>query len=368
MPAFSRSSYENEFWLPLIEKAYAKLHGGYHRIEKIGLREAINDLTGLEPEIIQFIQPAHVNEDNFLFILQLLQDNQSVVGFMRAGEVKIKSGLATRALENSVYIFDSVDIAEKQIFIINPWWGNEVKPEENQLLKLTLPEFFQTFNTVVILKDKSDEWRGIKFEISLNPSNGIPQQNNLAWVNNPQYAFEVLDKNQNTSIYAQLQLISGVQSVRPCFIGFMIFSINEKEMKIKTLVRSRMKAKAISSYSFDEKFAFAFCQLEKGKYVIVPFCNVINHGGVYLQLEVYYDCKDFQLKFFDRFEKVCDTCTEKTAVDSQYLRILKDRLNKEALPKYNVNVAKELAADMRPWYIVWPQFIKMFIIKNPILW
>lgn len=53
-------------------------------------------------------------------------------------------------------------------------------------------------------------------------------------------------------------------------------------MKIKTLVKSRLKGKAISSYNFEEKFAFSFCQLEKGRYVIVPFCNIFNNGGVYL--------------------------------------------------------------------------------------
>lgn len=50
---------------------------------------------------------------------------------MRVGEIKIKSGLANKALENFVYIFNSVDIAEKNIYLVNPWWGNEIKPEEN---------------------------------------------------------------------------------------------------------------------------------------------------------------------------------------------------------------------------------------------
>ena len=36
----------------MAEKAYAKLHGSYDCIERINLREAINDLTSLEPEII----------------------------------------------------------------------------------------------------------------------------------------------------------------------------------------------------------------------------------------------------------------------------------------------------------------------------
>lgn len=36
----------------MIEKAYAKLNGGYAKIAGISLRDAIQDLCGLEPEII----------------------------------------------------------------------------------------------------------------------------------------------------------------------------------------------------------------------------------------------------------------------------------------------------------------------------
>ncbi|KAF7345588.1 Calpain catalytic domain-containing protein [Mycena venus] len=43
---FSRSSTENETWVPLIEKAYAKLHGDYASISGGFSCEAIEDLTG----------------------------------------------------------------------------------------------------------------------------------------------------------------------------------------------------------------------------------------------------------------------------------------------------------------------------------
>ena len=61
IPCFTHSSYANEFWPSLIEKAYAKLNGGYERLEKLNLRECINDLSGLEPELIEFISEDYIN-------------------------------------------------------------------------------------------------------------------------------------------------------------------------------------------------------------------------------------------------------------------------------------------------------------------
>ena len=43
---FSKSRDENETWLPLLEKAYAKAHGDYQAIEGGFTGEAIEDLTG----------------------------------------------------------------------------------------------------------------------------------------------------------------------------------------------------------------------------------------------------------------------------------------------------------------------------------
>lgn len=43
---FARSETENETWVPLIEKAYAKLHGNYYSLSGGQTSEAIEDLTG----------------------------------------------------------------------------------------------------------------------------------------------------------------------------------------------------------------------------------------------------------------------------------------------------------------------------------
>ena len=51
---FARSGTEGETWVPLIEKAYAKLHGNYESLSGGFPSEAIEDLTGY---VVQFFLP-----------------------------------------------------------------------------------------------------------------------------------------------------------------------------------------------------------------------------------------------------------------------------------------------------------------------
>ena len=49
-PIFGRCQNEDEMWVPLIEKAYAKLHGCYGNLISGYIDEGIQELTGFQPE------------------------------------------------------------------------------------------------------------------------------------------------------------------------------------------------------------------------------------------------------------------------------------------------------------------------------
>jgi len=52
-PVFGRCAELQELWVPLIEKAYAKLHGCYETLVSGFIDDALTDMSGLVAEKIQ---------------------------------------------------------------------------------------------------------------------------------------------------------------------------------------------------------------------------------------------------------------------------------------------------------------------------
>ena len=55
-PIFTRT-HGNELWVQLLEKAYAKAHGGYGFIHKGHPNEALQDFTGFQTQVFDLLDP-----------------------------------------------------------------------------------------------------------------------------------------------------------------------------------------------------------------------------------------------------------------------------------------------------------------------
>jgi hypothetical protein len=55
MPIFARNKDPNEFWMSLLEKAYAKIHGSYESLDAGFMNESLVDLTGAAPGSVKIL-------------------------------------------------------------------------------------------------------------------------------------------------------------------------------------------------------------------------------------------------------------------------------------------------------------------------
>eukprot|EP00347_Sterkiella_histriomuscorum_P016663 403352333 len=135
-PAFSKAI-GNELWVPLMEKAWAKLHGSYDRVEAGFAENALRDLTGAPCEVIDSDEPnlwsklMEAEKKGFLIAASAgktdaskeLLKNLGLVGSHSYGVLDVREV----TLDNGRQ--------EKLIKIRNPWgnfewngdWGDESK-------------------------------------------------------------------------------------------------------------------------------------------------------------------------------------------------------------------------------------------------
>jgi len=90
-----------------------------------------------------------------------------------------------------------------------------------------------------------------------------------------------------------------------------LFSIPEKEtaMKQVNLQSMLVNVRSGDKGDCDERLAVSMIALPKGKYALVPFCNLKGIDGVLLNLEMYYSCKDSGVKIVtEKSEKILESC------------------------------------------------------------
>ncbi|XP_054854925.1 calpain-8-like [Eublepharis macularius] len=126
---FVKSAENNEFWMPLLEKAYAKLNGSYEALNNGYMNEAFVDFTGGIGETIPLKTP---NPELFRTIKQAVRKRSMVGAYIQVKdpketEMKTPEGL----VKNHAYSIIGVHKVEgkkvKLLRLRNPWGEVEWK-------------------------------------------------------------------------------------------------------------------------------------------------------------------------------------------------------------------------------------------------
>ncbi|CAG5132389.1 unnamed protein product, partial [Candidula unifasciata] len=125
---FSRSSNPNEFWVSLVEKAYAKLYKSYEALEYGFEADAYTDLTG---GVAEWYIPSYLKENDFYFIRTAYQCGAIIgcfSGNRRRANKHGRNGINGPTSSHSYVVtaveeIPYIDRAAKLIRVRNPW-GN----------------------------------------------------------------------------------------------------------------------------------------------------------------------------------------------------------------------------------------------------
>ena len=164
--------------------------------------------------------------------------------------------------------------------------------------------FLETFTKLLLVKDFPENWKGIKFDCEILSSKGGPSPQSSLWVENPQYVFEVTDKEEGNVILRMHRYI-GIQSLQAeslgSTFGFALFSLLSTELKIKTPDFKRILT--VTKSTENENYVVANLKLPKGKYSLIPF--TVEKGELaYFYCELFFDFREnlinFQFKPVDK--------------------------------------------------------------------
>ncbi|OTA70765.1 cysteine proteinase [Hypoxylon sp. EC38] len=123
---FAQCEHENETWLPLLEKAYAKAHGDYAAIEGGFTGEGIEDLTG---GVTSELYTTDILDKEYFWKEELMKVNDEFLFGCSTGMWGVGWGDRKGIVELHAYsIMKAVDIDGQRLLLLkNPWGKGEWK-------------------------------------------------------------------------------------------------------------------------------------------------------------------------------------------------------------------------------------------------
>lgn len=312
---FMHSKSRNEFWSALLEKAYAKLFGGYEALVAGKAKDAMVDMTGGVAEGIEIRDYKNEEERKKLFkILRKSKENMSLISTSIAAVGKeMEEKLSCGLVKGHAYSVTNVRklklgtglksiFSREKIHMIrcrNPWGGSDWKgawsngsPEwkkvsdsEKKELGLTFAdngEFWMSFedfcryftsidichmiNTSFFSTSKTWKEDIVEGEWKRNHCGGCG--NNKTFLENPQYMFEISGFEEEILVSLE-QFDRRTEKVK----GKSNYTIGTTIVKADVNRKYRMhdKLERVHSGPFSNaRNVFARVNVRPGRYVIIP--------------------------------------------------------------------------------------------------
>ncbi|RWS06286.1 calpain-5-like isoform X1 [Dinothrombium tinctorium] len=245
---FSSSQCGTLFWVPLLEKAFAKFHGNYEKLSAKGsLKDALTSFTAAPTEDI-CIKPSDDEKDYFRLIAEEL-DKKSLICAQTRNDIPPEINFKSKR----IYLITSVKKPSSASFKKSIKESNATLRLVNTIYeekkRLSVDNFTKTFETLTICRLNIDQHKQYAAKSALV---------------NMQFCFDITQDSDEV----MLDLYQNVDEPRN--LGFKIYKV---EMNRKYRVHN-FSLSSVAYYCEPIKHLSIFrrIKLNFGRYVIVPHC------------------------------------------------------------------------------------------------
>ncbi|XP_064097877.1 calpain-A-like isoform X1 [Macrobrachium nipponense] len=346
---FARSSDPTEFWVAILEKAYAKLHGSYEAMEGGQSMDAMVDLTG---GLAERYDMEDTEDKNQLYKLLLKSSqNGAFITSSRKGDWKMATKADEHGLvEGHAYTVSGVARVRhetlgtvKLLRVRNPWaneaewngdWGDSdekwdgISDEQKTKLGFHLTvdgEFWMCFDdfcgqfeevSVCTIGPDFDhdgtvdyvgQVKAIKGEWVVGESAGGSRNDFEKFATNPQYLLTITEPDDDDENEGRCSVLIGLLQehrrslrslgVKMIQIGFVIYKTDDPENRLPSYHFHYHYEEGTSGTYINFREVLARQELEPGHYVIIPATFLPDTPGHFM-VRV-YSPKPFELAKLD---------------------------------------------------------------------
>eukprot|EP00743_Colponemidia_sp_Colp-15_P002164 GILK01002349.1.p1 GENE.GILK01002349.1~~GILK01002349.1.p1 ORF type:complete len:1020 (-),score=203.00 GILK01002349.1:103-3162(-) len=272
---YGHCSNMNEMWVPLIEKAYAKLHGSYEAINGGSELEALVDLTGGASEKWNMREESTielVTSGRFWWMMKRYVD----LGYMLGCAFTVEDGPAEEEEPDGIltnHAYGVLDVREVNglclVLIRNPWgykeWKGAFSDGDEQWDKhpglkrelgyefkddgtwwMTFEDWCGAFNNLYVCKLFPSSWQQVQFDgrwegktfggsarlqADVEPEGEkVKMDTDSRWFNNPQYRITVT--KQTEVVVSLMQEDSKMSGISYLPVNFTILKVKDRKSRV----------------------------------------------------------------------------------------------------------------------------------------